>query len=136
MALYDNPTHLVSIYSVASTRDLGGGTQLTYTLRSDALPCIINTLSSSEREMYAQQGIEVTHTIAFLARKLPQESFLASAGQLMGILGLTYPEPTLSRGSMIVTNDRSESYHVRGIRSGRAYGSIPAFVYADCEQIL
>ena len=134
MALYDNPTHLVSIYSVASSRDSGGGTELTYTLRADSLPCVINTLSSSEREMFAQQGIEVTHTVAFLSRKLPQESF--SAGQLMGILGLTYPEPTLSRGAKIVTGDRGESYHVRGIRNGRAYGNVPAFTYADCEQIL
>jgi len=65
MALYDSPPHRVAIYSVASATDSGGGTTLSYTLKQSAVPCSINTASASEREMFAQQQIVVTHTIAF-----------------------------------------------------------------------
>lgn len=115
MALYDAPPHTVSTYSVASSTDSGGGTTLAYTLAQSGVACSINTASSSEREQFAQQGIFVTHTVAFLASKLTTE---------------------LTRGMKLVTSDRSETYHVRGISHGRAYGTIPAFVYAFCEQQL
>ena len=35
-----------------------------------------------------------------------------------------------------VSDDRSESYHIVGIRYGRAYGGVPAFVYLTVNQQL
>ena len=115
MALYDSPPHRVAIYSVASATDSGGGTTLSYTLKQSAVPCSINTMSASEREQFAQQQIVVTHTIAFKSSAITT---------------------SLVRGDKIVAADDGGSYHVRGIRSGRAYGSVPAFTYADVEQQL
>lgn len=115
MALFDDPPHSVSTYTVASTRDAGGGTTLTYTLAQTACPCSINTASATEREIFAQQGIVVSHTVAFLAATL------------------TTP---LTRGMKLVATDTGATFHVRGISAGREYGSIPAFTYAACEQIL
>jgi hypothetical protein len=116
MALYDAPPpHSVTTYTVSVSRDAGGGTSLSYSSAQAAVPCSINTASASEREIFAQQGIVVTHTVGFLA------SVLTTA---------------LTRGMKLVTSDTSESYHVRGISKGRAYGNIPAFVYAYCEQQL
>ncbi len=115
MALHSNPPHRSSTYSQATSRDAGGGVASAYTLVQAAIPTSINSASSSTQEMYGQQGIRCTHTCAYLASKL------------------TTP---LTRGMKIVADDTSESYHVVGIRLGRSYGSIPAFLYADCEQIL
>lgn len=115
MALHDDPPHSVNTYTVVSSADNGGGTTLTYTLAQSAVPCSINTASANEQQLFAQQGIVVTHTVGFLASKLTTE---------------------LTRGMKLVTADRSESYHVRGISKGRDYGSIPTFVYAYCEQQL
>jgi hypothetical protein len=115
MALHDNPPHRVALYTSASGTDAGGGVSLTYTLSQSAIPCSINTASSSEQERFAQQGMVVTHTVAFLASVFTT---------------------TPKRGDKIVTADRTESFHVRGISYGRAYGNIPAFVYLACEQQL
>lgn len=115
MALWSNPPHRASTYTVASSRDDGGGVALTYTLAQSAVPCSINTASASTVERFAQEGITVTHTVAFLS------SALTTA---------------LTRGMKLVADDTSKSYHVRGIRQGRAYGSVPAFVYADVEEQL
>lgn len=115
MALFDNPPHRASHYTSASTQDAGGGTGTTYTLAQSAVPCSINTASSSEQERFAQQGMTVTHTIGILASKLT-----------------AIPQ----RGDKFVTDDRSESFHVRGISYGRAYGNVPAFVMLFCEQQL
>jgi len=113
MALYDSPPHLVSVYTSASGTDAGGGVQLTYTLSQSAVPCSINTASASEVERFAQMGQVVTHTVAFLSSQL-------TAG--------------VARGAKLVTDDRSESYHVKGVSAGRAYGTVPAFTYCYCEQ--
>lgn len=115
MALFDNPPHAVSTYTGAPTRDGGGGTTLTYTLAQAAVPCSINTASASERELFLQDGIVVTHTVAFLAA------------------ALTTP---LARGMKLVAGDTSATFHVKGISAGRAYGGVPAFTYAYCEQQL
>jgi hypothetical protein len=113
MPLYDNPPHRASHYTSASSTDTGGGVTLTYTLAQAAVPCSINTAGSSERELFAQQGIVVTHTIAILASAIT-----------------TIPK----RGDRFVTDDRNENYHVQGIRYGRAYGRVPEFVYLSTEQ--
>lgn len=113
MPLYDNPPHRASHYTSASTTDTGGGVGTTYTLAQFAVPCSINTASSSERELFAQMGMVVTHTIAILASAIT-----------------TIPK----RGDKFVTEDRSESYLIQGIRYGRAYGRVPEFVMLNCQQ--
>jgi hypothetical protein len=115
MALYDNPPHRVTTYTSDASRDAGGGTVVTWTAAQSGLPCSINTASASEREIFAQMGIVVTHTI--------------------GVLTSAITTPVV-RGMKVVTGDRTESYHVRGISAGRAYGNVPAFTYLFCEQQL
>jgi hypothetical protein len=71
----------------------------------------VNTASSAERELFAQQGQVVTHTVAFLTSAITT---------------------TLVRGMKFITSD-SVTLHVKGISAGRAYGAIPAFTMAYCE---
>lgn len=113
--LYDDPPHRVTVYSSTSGADAGGGVQLTYTAGQSAVPCLINTASSNEAALFAQQGITVSHTVSFLS------SALTTA---------------LARGMKLVSDDDGASYHVEGIRQGRAVGGIPALVYAQCRQLL
>lgn len=115
MALWDNPPHRVTVYTGAASRDLGGGTKITYSAGQAAVPCSINTAGATEVEFYARQDILVSHTVAFLASTLTT---------------------VLVEGMKLVTDDRSESFEIVGIRRGRAYGSIPALFYADCRQAL
>lgn len=115
MALYDNPPHRVTSYTVVSSTDGGGGVTLTYTAAQAAIPCSINTASASEREIFAQMGQVVTHTIAILSS------------------AITTP---IVRGMKVVADDTSLSFHVEGISAGRSYGSIPAFTYLHCSQQL
>lgn len=115
MPLYDSPPHRVTTYNVTSGTDTGGGTSLSYAAAQSSVPCSINTASASERDLFAQSNIVVTHTVAFLTATLTTQ---------------------LTPGMKLVTTDRSESYHVHGISRGRAYGTVPAFTYAHCEQIL
>lgn len=113
--LWDNPEHRVTSYTLTTARDSGGGTTNTFTSAQASIPCQINTASASEVELYAQQGIRVTHTVSF------KSSTLTTA---------------LVRGMKLVTDDTSASLHIQGIRKGRAFRSIPAFVYADCVEQL
>lgn len=113
--LWDNPPHRITLLSVASGVDAGGGTSLVYTSVQSAVPASINTASASEVEMFSQQGMQVSHTIAVLASALT-----------------TVP----LRGWKATSDDRSESFHIEGIRHGRSYGGIPAFVYLQVRQIL
>ena len=116
MALFDNPPHLANTYTVnAGTRDAGGGTPLTYTIAQSSLPCSIQTASASEREMFAQQGIVVSHTVAYLT---------ATAS------------PAVTRGMKVVNQRTAKAYHVHGISSGEEYGNIPPLSYLYCEEIL
>lgn len=115
MALYDSPPHLITTYTSAAARDAGGGEVITYTAAQAALPCSIDTAGASEQLLFAQQGIVVTHKIGILTS------------------AITTP---ITRGMKVVTDDRSESYHVRGISAGRSYGNIPPFTYLYAEQIL
>lgn len=115
MALYDSPEHRVTTYSLASGRDAGGGNTAAYTAVDSAVPCTINTASASTVEKYAQDQIQVSHTVSFL------------------LAALATP---LTRGMKLVAADSSASFHVEGIRTGRAQGSIPALLYADCREIL
>lgn len=111
--LWDNAPHVCALYTVSSSQDAGGGTALTYTLSQSGIACLINTSSSSTAEMYAQDGITVTHCVAIKS-------------------GLLTATPT--RGVKVVAD--GQSYHVEGIRSGRAFMAISALTYLDCKQIL
>lgn len=114
MALWENAPHSVDTHSVTSGADDGGGVELTYTVAQSSVRCSINTVSAAEQLRYAQMQIFVTHTVAFLSSDLTT---------------------ALTKGMKLVATDTSESYHIRGIRKGRAYGSVPALTYADCEHI-
>ncbi len=115
MALHTNPPHAVTTYTVTSSTDSGGGVSLTYASAQSAVACSINTAGASERELFAQQGVVVTHTIGFLTATLTT---------------------ALSRGMKFVADDTGLAFHVRGISHGRSYGGVPAFTYAYCEQQL
>jgi len=115
MPLYSNPRHRMSLYSAASTTDSGGGSGISYTLVQSDIACSINTSSASEQELFSQHGITVSHSIGVLS------SLLTSTPQ---------------RGWKVVAD--GASYHIEGIRSGRAApnGSIPALTYLTVNQIL
>lgn len=112
MALHDNPPHRITLQSSASGTDSGGGVQLTYTTVQSSVPASISTASASERDIFAQQGIVVSHTIGLLTSALT-----------------TAP----ARGWKVL-DESGNSYHVRGISAGRSYGSVPPFHYLFCEQ--
>lgn len=114
MALFDAPPHTVTTYTVVSGTDSGGGVTLTYTAAQSGLKCSINTAGSSTVLQYAQSQIRVTHTVAVLSSSITT---------------------AITRG-MKLTESGGLSFEVRGIRSGRAYGNVPAFTYLDCEQLL
>ena len=112
MALHDNPPHSVTLSRPTTSRDAGGGTAVTYSALQSGVPCSINTAGAGEQELFAQQGMVVTHTVAILTSKLT-----------------TAPQ----RGDKL-TDENGLSYHVKGFSAGRRYGSIPAFTYCYCEQ--
>lgn len=114
MALHDNPPHTCSLFTSSASRDLGGGSALTYTAGQASIPCSINTVSASEREMFAQQGLEVSHVVAVLTSKLTT---------------------AVVRG-MKLTDEAGLSYHIEGVRTGRSYSGIPAFTYIQVRQLL
>lgn len=114
MALFDNPPHSCSTYTVVSSTDTGGGAALTYTLAQSAVPCSVNTASANTVALYDQQQIRVSHTVGFLS------SVLTTA---------------LTRGMKLVASEGG-TFRVEGIRTGRAYGGIPAFTYADVSELL
>lgn len=114
MAKYDNPEHSVSLYSTTPAKDAGGGEVYTFALAQASVPCLINTASASTVELFAQQGVRVTHTVSILSSVLtatPLTSWKAIAA------------------------DTGTTLMLRGIRSGRAVGSVPAFTYLDCEEV-
>lgn len=115
MALHDNPPMSVDTYTVASGVDAGGGVVLTFSLAQSALPCSIDTATADEKERFARMQQVVTHKVGILTSKLTT---------------------ALTPGMKLVTTDRAETYHVKGLAGGRAYGTIPAFTYAFCEQLL
>lgn len=114
MPLYDDPPHRVNVFTTTSATEAGGGVAIIYVAGQTSIPASINTASASEVELFAVQGLQVSHTVAILSS------------------ALTTP---IVRG-MKLTDESGLSYHVEGIRSGRAYGNIPAFTYVQCREIL
>jgi hypothetical protein len=111
--LYNNPHHTCTTYSVATTRDGGGGVTPTFTAVQSSVPCEINDASASTVELYSQQQIRVTHTVGILSSKLTT---------------------AITRG-MKLADSGGRSFHIEGIRTGRAAGSVPAFTYCDCSEL-
>jgi hypothetical protein len=114
MPLFSNPHHTCTTYGLASGTDSGGGTSHSYTAAQSSVPCEISTASASTVELYAQQNIRVSHTVAFLSSKLTT---------------------AIVRG-MKIADTSGRNFHIEGIRTGRAAGNVPAFTYADCTEIL
>ena len=115
--LYDNPPHSITLYGPpTAANDSAGGTNLTWgTTKQSAVPCSINTASASEIELFAQQGIAVSHTIAILTSELTTAA---------------------ARGDKAIADDTSDAFHIEGIRAGRSYGNIPPFTYLTVRQLL
>jgi hypothetical protein len=112
--LWDNPPHRTSISSSEASRDTGGGNALAFTTVMTSVPCLINTASGAEQELFAQEGLTVSHIVAYKSSAL---------------------STPLVRG-MKITDESGNSYHVEGIRSGRAFMNIPAFTFAQVRQII
>lgn len=110
MPLYDNPPFEVTIYAPSSDRDQGGGTALTYAVRTSGVKGILNRASSSEVETFGQQGLTVSHTF------------------------VQYGETTAQRGDKLVYGTRS--LHVVGIVVNDAMGNIPALSKLILSEIL
>lgn len=117
MALYDDPPMQATIYGPpTSSRDSAGGTNITWgTVRQSGVSASINTLSGSEIERFAQMGLTVSHRVGVLSSKLSN---------------------SVQVGDKIVADDTGESYHVKSIERGRAYGGVPSFTYLNVEQLL
>ena len=111
MALYDDPTHTVTIYGPpVATTDGSGGEVITWpTVRTSGVPCILNPTGASETERFGQVGIVRTFTISFLSE---------------------YATP--ARGDKILDSD-GLYHHIRGIKPGLPMGNIPALTYVDTE---
>lgn len=111
MPLYDNPPFTVTIYALKTSQDDGGGTQNDYsTVRAANVAGILNSTSSSEKEMFAQMGMTVDATF------------------------VQYGTTAAQRGDKLVYN--GNSYHIRGINSNDAMGNIPALSTLYLELIL
>jgi hypothetical protein len=113
--LYDDPPHRVDVLRPITGRDAGGGTQITYSVVAAAVPCSIDTMSSTEVMRFAAAQIQVTHTIGFRADVLPVN---------------------LMPGDVLRAADTGARYKVVALRAGRPYGTIPALVYAIVDQLL
>lgn len=113
--LWHRPPHRVSVLRPIAGRDSGGGTTVSYTTVQSAVPCSISSLDSDEIARFAMADVRVTHTVAVAA---------------------AYLSVTVMPGDVLVADDTGDRYRIQGLRRGRAYGHIPAMVYATCEQIL
>lgn len=91
--------HAVDLHRPSSGTDGGGGTQLSYSLVTSGIRGILNRASSSEQELFAQQGVTVSHT--FVGRG----------------------DAPAARGDKLVYGGRS--LHVVGIVVNDAIGGIP-----------
>ncbi len=117
MPIYNHPPHRCTILGPpTATTDSSGGEVIAWpTTRQAAVPCIINTASASEQMLFAQQGIAVSHTISILSASLTS---------------------AVARGDKVTADDSGASYHIEGIRAGRAMGGVPAFTYLQVREML
>ena len=113
MALFDTPPDSAHLDTLASTTDSGCGVTLTYTSAQASIPCIAAELSGSEQARFAQAQIVATHKFSFL------NSVFTT---------------TPARGMKLVSG--SESYHITGILTHLAIGSLPALTEIVAERLL
>ena len=111
MALIDETPHSVTVYGPPTTaRDGGGGETVTWpTVRTVGVGGLLNTLSGSEREMFAQQNLVVSHKFGT-------------------------QDTTAQRGDKLVYGSRS--FKIEGIQTGEAWGSFPVLSYLILLEIL
>lgn len=117
MALHDNPPMRVTIYGPpTAARDGGGGEAVTWpTVRQAAVPCSIDTAGGTDRLVFSQMGMFVTHRIGILTSALSSD---------------------VARGDKVVADDTGDTFIVHGISKGRSYGNIPGFTYLSVESQL
>jgi hypothetical protein len=113
MSLFDDLEHRLNLMGPpTSGTDAGGGVEITWpTARAMSVPCLVCTASSQERELFAQQGISVSHTIAF-------------EGDGAGV----------QRGDKLTTVDLMIAYHIVGIRVQDGVGGIDQFTYVFAQE--
>ena len=103
MALYDNPPFSVTILVPSSSTDQGGGVVLTYATRTANVKGILNSATSSERAMLAQQGLTVSHTFVQYGTTTAQRGdVLDYGGRKLRVVGINVNDamgniPTLSK---------------------------------------
>jgi hypothetical protein len=107
--LYDAGTcpHTVTILQATSGVDAGGGTTLSFATRTSGVKGILNATSASQRELFAQMGIVVSHTFSTT-------------------------DVTAQRGDKLTYGTRS--FHINGIRQTEAIGSIPVLNQLTLEE--
>lgn len=113
--LFHYPPHQARVLRPTVSRDSGGGILTSYAVLATGLYVSINTLSSGPEERLGTEVTRVTHVVAFLSASL------------------TVP---IQPGDIFETEDTGHRFRIIGMRRGRAYGSIPALTYCDCEQML
>lgn len=118
-ALFESPPHAVDIYLPdAPTFDSGGGTKLNWpaTPSQEDAPCSINTSGASRQMRQGQNSITVGNRVAFYSAALTV---------------------TLTQGTKLIARDTGRTFIIQGLQGpGRAYGTIPAFTYCTCDEIL
>lgn len=109
--LTDETPHVLTCLGPPTVvRDSGGGETVTWpTTRTASVGGLLSTLSGSEREMFAQTGLVVSHQFSTL-------------------------DTTAERGDKMTYGSRS--FKIEGIRTGEAWGSFPVMRYLMLLEIL
>lgn len=108
MSLQDDPPHLCDVYTRSESTDAAGGQVVIYTLRTSGIGCLIKGASSNTKMQFAQQNINVTHT-------------------------LVSTTDDFQEGDKLVSN--AETFRVVGISPNQAIGGIDAWRTIQCEQL-
>jgi len=94
MALWDSPPHEVDILVPSSSTDSGGGVVLNYSTRTAGVKGILNSASSSEKLLFAQQGMTVSHTfVQYGATTAQRGDKLTFQGRSLHVVGIVVTQP-------------------------------------------
>lgn len=109
MAFADMLQHTMDVYGVVTADDNSAGQVLTYSSKAAGVPCLSNTLSSSEREKFQQLGLSATHKLA------------------------TLYDGAVQGDKVVVTGHGA--FEVVGIQKQLGVGTIGGFVYLTVNQM-
>ena len=109
MSLLSDPPHLCDLYTRSETTDASGGQVVTYTLRVSSVGCLVRGASASEKMIYQQQNINVSHVIASADNRFQE-------------------------GDKIISN--SLTFRTQGIRPQQGVGMIPDWYEVTVEQVV